>query len=254
MTINSGLIALVVLIGIHLYANKAAVMGWIWHGRFLSLAAGISFAYVFVDLLPALEKGQPVLKKSIGEVIPYLDLHAYLIALLGVLFYYGLHTQSESKREFWLSTSGYLLFNFFVGTALSDSNNPEIQPVALFTVAMGMHYFIHDHNMSLQNSGEYNTLVRWYLLVSLVLGYVIGSVTHVSDTIVAIVISFLSGGMLLNALRYELPKREQVGYFFFVCGALIYTMIVLGVGMPARKQAESTSQANVALIYQADVE
>ena len=95
---NAGLISLIILVLIHLYSNKAQLFGWVWHGRFLSFAAGVSFAYIFVDLLPSLEKGQPILKKTFG-VLFYLDLHAYVLALLGVLFFYGLHTQGDTKNE-----------------------------------------------------------------------------------------------------------------------------------------------------------
>lgn len=228
----AGLIALLVLIAIHLFANKARFLGWVWHGRFLSMAAGISFAYVFVDLLPSLEQGQPILKKTFDPVIPYLDLHAYVLALLGVLFYYGLHTQDGTAKNFWLSISGYLLFNFFVGASLSDSRNPEIQPIALFTVALGMHYFIHDHNCSMDNQSLYQGKARWILVGALVLGFITGTLTHIPESIVAIVVSFVSGGMILNSLRYELPKREKIGYAFFVSGALLYTCIILSLGIP----------------------
>lgn len=229
---GAGLLALVVLVIIHLFANKSQILGWVWHGRFLSLAAGISFAYVFVDLLPSLEKGQPALKKAFDNIIPYLDLHAYVLALLGVLFYYGLHTQNMTVRNFWLSISGYLLFNFFVGASLSDSSNPEIQPIALFTIALGMHYFIHDHNCRDDNPLLYQSKVRWLLAGVLVLGFVVGKLTHIPESIVAIVISFVSGGMILNSLRYELPKREKVGYVFFVIGSLLYTGIILVLNIP----------------------
>lgn len=232
MFLSAGFIALLVLIAVHLFANQAKVLGWVWHGRFLSFAAGISFAYVFVDLLPTLEKGQPVLKKSFGDVLPYLDNHAYLIALLGVLFYYGLHTQSASgvTRFFWISTGGYLLFNFFVGASLSDSSNPDIQPILLFTTAMGMHYFVRDHNAEIDQPLLYEKQARWMLVGALIAGYLVGYLTHIPDVIVAVIVSFLAGGIFLNALRYELPKRENVGYFFFVIGSLLYTAILLGVG------------------------
>ena len=129
----SGLAALLILAAIHLFANQATILGWVWHGRFLSFAAGISFSYVFVDLLPALEEGQPVLKSTFDRLVPYLDRHAYLIALVGVLFYYGLHrgTSEASARNFWLSISGYLLFNLLMGASLADSNNRDIQPIWL---------------------------------------------------------------------------------------------------------------------------
>jgi hypothetical protein len=227
---NPGFLALVVLAIIHLFANQSNVLGWIWHGRFLSFASGISFAYVFVDLLPTLEAGQPILKKTFDNILPYFDRHAYLIALLGVLFYYGLHTQSNGKRNFWLVFSGYLLFNFFIGASLSDSANPEIQPLALFTIAMGMHYFVQDHNAVSDNADLYQNKARWWLVAALFTGYFAGYATHIPDAVAAVIISFVAGGVFLNALRYELPKREKIGYAFFVMGALIYTAILLTIG------------------------
>lgn len=231
---NPGFISLLVLVAIHLFANSAKVLGWVWHGRFLSFASGISFAYVFVDLLPALEKGQPILKEAFGQIIPYFDKHAYLIALFGVLFYYGLHSQSREPekrvRNFWLSTAGYLLFNFLIGASLSDSRNPDIQPVALFTIALGMHYFVSDHNKREDDLLLYEQWGRWCLAGALFLGYFVGLYTRIPDAIVAIAVSFLAGGVFLNVLRYELPKREQVGFLYFTCGSLLYTAILLGIG------------------------
>jgi len=232
VTISPGFIALLVLAVIHLFANQIKLLGWIWHGRFLSFAAGISFAYVFVDLLPALEKGQPILKQTFGDLLPYFDKHAYVIALLGVLFYYGIHTQAAngSARNFWLSTSGYVLFNFFMGISLSNSSNPDIQPIVLFTFAMGMHYFIHDHNSDTEDPLLYHRLARWLLVAALFAGYICGVLTHIPDAIGAVTVSFIAGGVFLNALRYELPKREQIGFGYFTLGSLLYTAIVLSLG------------------------
>jgi len=231
MSINPGLLSLLVLAAIHLFANRPKLTGWIWHGKFLSAAAGISFAYVFVDLLPALEKGQPVLKRTFGDLIPYLDKHAYVIALLGVLFFYGLQLRSLGRNEnFMVTLGGYLLFNLFVGASLSDSTNPEIQPLALFTIAMGMHYFVNDHNVDIRDRSFYKIKASWWLVIFLFAGYIVGRITQIPDSFMAVAVSFLAGGVILNVLHYELPKREAVGYGFFVLGALVYTAIILRLG------------------------
>ncbi len=234
MFANSGFYSLVALAIVHLFANRAKVFGWIWHGRFLSFAAGISFAYVFVDLLPSLEEKQPVLKATFDPIVPYLSKHAYFIALLGVLFYYGIHTKENqgTLKSYWISLSGYLLFNFLVGASLTDIQNPDIQPLALFTFAMGMHYFVRDHLAKMANNKLFEKKTRWLLVLALFAGYLLADIIRIPDVFVAIAVSFVSGGMLLNALHYELPKREQVGYLFFVLGALLYTAILLGLGEP----------------------
>lgn len=229
---NPGFYSLLALAVVHLFANQAKVLGWVWHGRFLSFAAGISFAYVFVDLLPSLEEKQPILKATFDPIVPYLTKHAYLIAMLGVLFYYGIHTQASrgTARSYWIALSGYLLFNFLVGASLADSSNPDIQPLLLFTFAMGMHYFVRDHVAKSCSDMFYEDRARWLLVAALFIGYATADIVHIPDAFVAIAVSFVAGGMILNALHYELPKRENVGYLFFVTGALLYTALLLAVG------------------------
>jgi len=220
---NAGLIALIVLAAIHIFANRAKVLGWVWHGKFLSLASGISFAYVFVDLLPALEKGNPVLKQAFENIIPFIDRHSYLIALLGILFYYGVQVHEPKTKNRWLSLSGYLVFNFLVGVSLSDSSNPEIQPIILYTIAIGMHYFVRDHMAGVSTHPSILTT----LILTLFAGYFVGWLTRIPDALIAIGVSFVAGGIMLNVLHYELPKREKGSYIWFVFGSLLYTTILL---------------------------
>ena len=224
--ISPGFLSLCVLAAIHLFANRPKALGWVWHGQFLSFASGISLSYVFVDLLPALEKGEPVLKRTFNHIIPFLELHTYLIALMGILFYYGVQSHGSSTKHKWLPISGYLLFNFLIGASLSDSSNPEIQPLALFTVAIGLHYFIRDHLAKISQ----NKPILWTLIFVLFAGYFIGYLAKIPDTIAAIGISFVAGGVLLNTFQYELPKKEKGGYVWFVLGALLYTAILLSLG------------------------
>lgn len=221
-------LVLIAFVFIHLFANKAHVLGWVWHARFLSFAAGISFAYVFIDLLPTLEKGQPILKQAIDPLVPYLDRHSYLIALMGFLFFYGIQGVSgPSNRSFYASTAGFSLFNFFIGTSLSDVNNPDIQPLLLFAIAIGLHYFIHDHNLREINTVLYDQIGRWVLVVALILGWMTGFFFIIPVALIDLVVAFIAGGVLMNVMRYELPKREPGTYKFFLLGSILYTVILL---------------------------
>jgi len=222
---NAGLLALSILVGIHLFANRPYVLGWVWRSHFLSFASGISLAYVLVDLLPILGKGEFVLERRFDKILPYLELHTYLIALLGILFYYGVQSHVSSKKHHWLPVSGYMVFNFFVGATLSNSANPEIQPLTLFTIAIGLDYFIRDH---LEKISE-NRFVLWLLIAVLLTGYLLGYLIKIPDHMMAIGISFVAGEVMLNTFQYELPKKEKGGYFWFVCGALLYAGIILSL-------------------------
>jgi hypothetical protein len=221
-------LVLIIFVFIHLFANKAHVLGWVWHARFLSFAAGISFAYVFIDLLPTLEKGQPILKQAIDPLVPYLDRHSYLIALMGFLFFYGIQGVSgSSNRSFYASIAGFSLFNFFIGTSLSDVHNPDIQPLLLFSIAIGLHYFIHDHNLREINTVLYDQIGRWVLVVALILGWMAGFFFIIPVAVIDLVVAFIAGGVLMNVMRYELPKREPGTYKFFLLGSILYTIVLL---------------------------
>lgn len=231
----SGFIALICLACVHFFANQAEVVGLIWHRRFLSFAAGVSFAYIFIDLLPSLEMAEPILKKTFDGVLPYLNHHAYLMALFGVLFFYGLHASrgTSTDRNFWLAFGGSALINFFVGISLADSTNPDIQPLSFYTIALAMHYFVNDHNMGQEDPRLYQSRARWGLIAALFGGFCLGKITHLPNSVEALVLSFLAGGILLNVMRYELPKREKVGFACFLLGSLLYTALLLQVGQPA---------------------
>lgn len=226
-------ISLVIFILVHLYANKITLMGWLWHGRFLSFASGVSFAYVFVDLLPAVSAGQPVLKESFQGILPYFDRHAYVIALIGVLFYYGLQRISSkgSDRAYWASLTGYGIFNFFVGASLADPENPDIRPLGLFTIALALHYFVHDHNLREDHPVAYDDRGRWLLSGALFCGWLAGLFIVIPPMVIALVVAFVAGGMLMNVMRYELPQKRAGNYPYFVLGAFIYTVILLRIGV-----------------------
>ncbi len=228
------LLALSILILIHLFGNQSRFLGWVWHGRFLSFASGVSFGYVFVDLLPALSASQPVLKQSFNGVVPYLDKHAYLIALCGMLFYYGLQGPSKGSwdSKFWISMAGYSLFNFFVGASLADPLDPSIQPIWLFTIAIGLHYFVHDHNLSQDHPESYEMQARWVLVGALLLGWLTGYFFNIPETLIALVVAFVAGGLIMNAMRYELPAKEGDSYRYFILGALGYSILLIGLGEP----------------------
>jgi hypothetical protein len=81
-----------------------------------------------------------------------------------------------------------------------------------------------------EEQGLYRRQGRWWLSAALLAGYAIGSWAHIPDSVAAIAMAFLAGGMLLTVFHYELPKKESGGYLPFLTGSLLYTVIMLSVG------------------------
>ena len=89
-----------------------------------------------------------------------------------------------------------------------------------------MHYFVRDHLFKISS----NKPILWSLCGALAAGYLVGTLMKIPDAVTAIGIAFVSGGIILNVLHYELPKPEKGGYLWFVLGALGYTAMLLGLG------------------------
>jgi hypothetical protein len=74
---------------IHLGASRFSLATAEPRSRWLSLAGGASVAYVFVHVLPELKKGQDVIVRA-DLPLEFLEHHAYIMALLGFVTFYGL--------------------------------------------------------------------------------------------------------------------------------------------------------------------
>lgn len=224
--INSGFLSLCILAFIHIMGSKLKIRKLKIQKMLESLASGALLSYLFIDLLPALEKGQAVLKRSLGHVTPYLETHANLVALIGILFYSQIESSKVDKKMSLLKVSGYLIFNFIVGSALSDSQNPEIRPLSLFTIAIGFYYLINDSFYKSDNK----KWIRIAVVLSLASGYILSMFLKIPDLIIATGVSFASGSVFLNIFKHEFLNSNKRYSVYFILGALIYGSILIFVG------------------------
>lgn len=228
------LIAVLVFALVHLFADNAKRLGISWHGRLLSTGGGVAIAYVFIDLLPKLSKNKVAVTSPLWELIPYFERHVYVMALLGFLLFFVVDRSqaiiAKKSTFFWISLSSYALFNFLVGYAVVDKDNPEMQPLILFTFAMALHYFMNDYSLSQAHGEAYTRFGRWILVASLFLGWAAGVSVELSATAVALISAFIGGGVIMNVTRHELPETNPNSLGAFLSGAVIYTLILLSLG------------------------
>ena len=227
------LISVIVFSLVHLFAEKARWLEEATHGALLSAGGGVAIAYVFVDLLPKLSEKDVLIRNQWGEAIPYVEHHAYIMALAGFLLFFGIErskTLLKDKLSFPISLLSYSLFNFLVGYAVVDKNDPEVQPLLLFTIAMALHYFVNDFTLSEKYGEKYQKEGRWILVLSLFLGWFTGFMITLSAPAIALVGAFIGGGVIMNVTRHELPKNTPHSFAAFCLSAILYTVILLSVG------------------------
>ena len=227
------LISVVIFALVHLYASKTHTRNVMTHGKWLSFCGGVAIAYVFIDLLPKLCQNDVFVKQAMSGMFPYFERHVYIMALGGFLLFFSVDRakgQLHHKSTFWLSLASYALFNFFVGYAVVDKNNPEVKPLALFTFAMALHYFVNDYTLHKNYEQYYSSIGKWILIVSLFLGWLTGFWILLPQMAVALISAFIGGGIIMNTIRHELPKENPRNFSAFLASTIAYTTILLFVG------------------------
>ncbi len=217
---------------VHLGAENMRKWEFSLQARFLSAGGGIAIAYVFIDLLPKLAKSDFLVSQALSGVLPYFERHVYVMALLGFLLFFVVdrnHLFLGKKGSFWLTLSAYALFNFLVGYAVVDKDDPEVQPLVLFTFALALHYFSNDYSLSQSHGEDYQRVGRWLLILSLFLGWLAGIWIRLSPTAIALIGAFIGGGVIMNVMRHELPEDNPNSLGAFLLAALCYTILLLGI-------------------------
>lgn len=232
----------VALGAVHLFAGKLRFLDIIPRSRWLSLASGISLAYVFVHVMPELAIGQQHLAAAAGHWLVHLEHHVYLIGLAGLIVFYGLERLAKTSRAinrgnsgrdvttasvFWLHIGSYALYNMLVAYLLFHREQPGYKSLLFFFLAMLTHFFVNDYGLREHHKHAYHAYGRWTLLMGTLLGTATGLTTAVTGPATAALFAFLAGGVILNVLKEELPAERQSRFLPFLAGATGYTVLLL---------------------------
>lgn len=220
----------------HLLAGKLRFVQWIPRSRWLSVSSGISVAYVFVHLLPALERHQ----RRIGAEIAFGDRHAYLAALAGLAVFYGLELLAVSSRRsrrrkeskdvaerhvFVLHMAVFALYNAVVAEVLV--NWDDSGPLLLFTFALAVHFVVVDYGLRDHHKQDYDRVGRYVLAGTFAAGFGGALLVEPPDAALAVMSAFLVGGIVLNVLKEEIPAERESKFLAFAGGLVGYAALLL---------------------------
>ncbi|ELY75985.1 hypothetical protein [Natrinema pallidum] len=226
-------VSVIVLAAVPLVAGRLGVGGRVPRSRWLSLAGGVSIAYVFVHLLPDIGAAAATLAER-GDPAVFADHHGYLIALFGFVSYYGLEqfvgraTDSDGEPTglgvFWVHIGSFAAYNAIIGYLLWDR---ELGSVLLFTVAMALHFLVTDDGLRTDHGAAYHHRGRWVLSAAVLVGFGGGYVLEDTELLIAVFVPFLSGGIILNVIKEELPSDRESRFWAFAVGAAGYAALLL---------------------------
>ncbi|MDP8970880.1 MAG: hypothetical protein M3N52_10390, partial [Actinomycetota bacterium] len=196
------LVAAVLLALLHLLANRMTFLDVIPRSRWLSLAGGISVAYVFVHLLPELAEAQETVVATSGA-LPFAERHAYLLALAALVVFYGVERLSQRSASdtaqdgdrgtaapvAWLSIGSYAAYNALIGYVLTQRE----EGLATFAFAMAVHFVVNDHGLRLHHRRIYHRYGRWLCAGAILVGWAVGVTTTIPEGVLGMVLAFLAG-------------------------------------------------------------
>lgn len=238
------LAAAVFLALVHVHAHRLRFLNVIPRSRWLSAGAGISVAYVFLELLPGLNAHQRVLRAAAGDALSFIEHHAYLLALLGLATFYGLERSARQSRRrraretgqdeagpglFWISIVAFAGYNAFIGYLLLDRAREGTLTLLLFTVAMALHFVVNDYGLRDHYKDLYARYGRWLLGLAVLAGGVSALFITIQPAAWSLPVAFLAGGITLNVLKEELPDERESRFAAFALGAGAYAVLLVAL-------------------------
>ncbi len=237
-------VAAVALAGVHVWAGRLRLRRAPPRSRWLSLSGGAAVAYVFVHILPVLHHGQSAIEAALRPEAGFLRHHVYLVALAGLVAYYGAeHLMVAARRPhrpsrgpdtrdavFWVHIGAFALGNALVGYLLHVGrwSGPEL---AFYTVAMMLHLLITDVALRAHHMRSYHHTGRWVLAGSVLAGWGAGLALTLNEANSALLFAFLAGGIVMNTLKEEVPGHAESRFVPFLAGAVLYTVLLMAGGV-----------------------
>lgn len=231
-----------VFAGIHLFIGKLRFLDVLPRSRWLSAAGGIAVAYVFLHILPELSLHQDTFSEELGSSRRAAEAWVYITALAGLAAFYGLERAVKASRKhsrervgtdaveadlFWLHIASFGLYNALIGYLLLHREQMGVWPLVMYFLAMALHFVTTDFGMRDDHKERYDSLARWILAASVLMGWALGLVAGIPEVAIGFLFAFLAGGLVLNVLKEELPEERQSRYWPFLAGAAGYSLLLL---------------------------
>jgi hypothetical protein len=231
------LAAALLLAGVFIFGNRLRSRS---HRRWwVSIAGGVSVATIFIDLLPEISERQAKFSAASthGSVL-FPEQAIYLAAMLGFMLFYGLEyllISSPSAKAEPNGIVGSFRVTAFAGYSgliaylLVHSVWPGAPSLVLYALAMAFHLLLIDHSLAAGNDGSYMSHGRWFLALSVLLGWSAGMLTSIPEQWLARITGFVCGGVIMNTLVVELPEGRGGRFWAFVIAAAAYTIVLVVV-------------------------
>lgn len=233
-----GALALAVLLAsLHLAAPRIRGLPFVPERATGSFAGGLAVAYVFLHLLPEIAAGDEALGELLDDVVhptPLTELGIFVVALAGFTAFYGLERLAERDASraagpepgawvYRLHLGAFLVYNVLITYTMALRVRTGLLFAVLFTVAMGLHFVLTDRGLAERYPRRFARTGRLVLAAALLVGWALSALFAPTSTVlVAVLTALLSGSILLNVFKEELPSVTRSSFAWFLTGVTLY--------------------------------
>jgi hypothetical protein len=215
------------------------------------MAAGIALAYVFLDLLPQMNRMQETFTAATdGKGLPLPEFRVYASALLGFLLFYALQNLTAASRPVpdgrlrlffdGIDICGVAGYCGLMSYLLVADAKASLITLALYSGAMFFHFLVVDHSLRREHATLYDRAGRWIIIAGILAGWIAGISGFASDVVVPTLLGFIGGGVVINSLRAEVPEKGEGRPSLLVLGAIGYALLLMTIEL-----AEKSSHAAI---------
>lgn len=206
----------------------------------VSLATGMSAAYVFVHLLPELAEARETFKEAVGERALFGGVAVYYLALVGFLLSYGLDRWRSAvggraaadahDRAFRMHVGGFAAYAALITYLLARAPWDSWLNLTLYAVAIAGHFLAVDHELREEHGDAYRRRGRWLLAGASLGGWALGLLLVVPPIAISLMFALLSGAVIMTSAVMELSPEKQGRLAPFVAGGLGYGLLLVPLG------------------------
>jgi hypothetical protein len=190
--------------------------------------------------MPELHGARRAFVESVSMTLRYEGMAIYFVALLGFLLFYGLEHQSNRLRDdgaegaagpaFRLDIIGFAAYVWLMAYLLVNHFGSSLVSIELYAIALAFHFLSLDHSLRHEHGDAYERIGRYVLAGMALLGWGMGLLFALPGHILALLLAFISGAIIMNSLIMELPAEKDGRFLPFIAGGLVYGLILLPLG------------------------
>jgi len=189
----------------------------------ISFIAGISIAYLFLELFPLLFREG----KEVSELVFVFVMLGFLVFFIFEKYVYQ-HTKTKiiAREISHLHAFGFFLYHFVIGMVLAGLVKLGAGKALLFFIPALLYSLVGEVSLNEVAAAKESGVVKALLGVSSLFGVVIGSLVFIPLGVNYLLLGFLVGAFNYMVVRDSLPRNREGNLAAFASGVALYTFLI----------------------------